>query len=53
MDMTYDFYIKHIMHAVEGKLVSMINIDKKLINKLNCNWRHPLIRTFSNIPFNN
>ena len=32
-DMTYDFYIKHNMHAVEWKLNAMINKDKNLNNK--------------------
>ena len=32
MDMTDDFYIKHNMHAVEGKLKAMINNNKSLIN---------------------
>ena len=43
MDMSYDFYIKHNMHAVEWKLISMINKDKTIINKLNRKWRHPII----------
>ena len=34
LDMSYDFYIKHNMHAVEWKINSMINKNKKLINKL-------------------
>ena len=34
MDMTYDFYIKQNMPAVEWKLNQLINKDKKLINKL-------------------
>ena len=44
--MSYDFYIKHIMHAVEWKLIAKINKNKSLIKKLNRNWRHPLIRKF-------
>ena len=42
--MSHDFYVKHNMHAVEWKLNAMINKDKKLINKFNGNWRHPLSR---------
>ena len=34
MDMSYDFDIKHNMHAVEWKVISMINKDKTLIIKL-------------------
>ena len=33
LDMTYDFYIKHNMHAVEWNLNAMINKNKTLINK--------------------
>ena len=32
-DMTYDFYLKHNMPAVERKLNAVINKDKNLINK--------------------
>ena len=46
MDMSYDFYIKHIMQAVEWKLNAMINKNKKLINSFNRNRRHPLNRKF-------
>ena len=42
LDMTYDFYIKHNMHAVEWKLNKMLNENPKLINKFNRNWKHPL-----------
>ena len=44
MDMSYDFYIKHNMHAVEWKTNAMINKSKNLINKFPRNWRHPLYR---------
>ena len=37
MDMTYDFYMKHNMPAVEWKLNGMINKNKSLINSLNTN----------------
>ena len=43
-EMSYDFYIRHKMHAVEWKLNALINKDKSLISKLNRNWRHPLNR---------
>ena len=42
--MSYDFYIKHNMHAVEWKLIAMINKNKKLINKFDRNWRHAFNR---------
>ena len=34
MDMSYDFYIKHNMNAVEWLLIAMINKNKNLMNKL-------------------
>ena len=46
MDMTYDFYMKHNMPAVEWKLNAMINRNKSLTNKFDRNWRHPLNRKF-------
>ena len=46
LDMSYDFYIKHNMHAVEWKLNAIINKNKSLINKFDRNWRHPLNRKF-------
>ena len=33
MDMSYDFFFKHNMQAVEWKLNAMINENKSLINK--------------------
>ena len=46
LDMSHDFYIKHNMHADEGKLNALINKNKSLINNFNRNWRHPLNRNF-------
>ena len=43
LDMAYDFYIEHNMHAVEWKLTAMINKNKKL-TKFIRNWRHLLNR---------
>ena len=51
MDRSYDFYIKHSMCALEWKLNAMINKNKNLINSINRNWRHPLIRKFKIIVF--
>ena len=48
MDMTYDFYNKHFMHAVERKSNAMVNKNKSLINKFNETCRHPLNRKFRN-----
>ena len=42
MDISYDFYMRHNMHAVEWKLNSLINKNKRLLNKFNCDWKHPL-----------
>ena len=53
MDMLYDFFITHYMHNVEWKLFSMFEKDKTLINKLNRNWRHHLIRKNSHVTFDN
>ena len=44
--MSYDFYIKHKMDAVQRNLNAMINKNKKLLNKFDCNWRRPFNRTF-------
>ena len=38
MDMSYEFHIRHNMHAVQWKLIAMINRNKGLINKLNRIW---------------
>ena len=46
MDMTYNFYLKHSMPAVEWRLNAMINRNKSLINKFPQNWRHPLNKKF-------
>ena len=42
MDMSYDFYIKHNMHAIDWRLNGMINKNKTSANKFPHNWRHPL-----------
>ena len=48
MDMSYDFYIKHKMCALEWKLNAVINKSKNLINKFDRNWRHILNRKSEN-----
>ena len=53
MDLSYDFYIRHNMSAVEWKLNARINKNESLINKLTRNWRHPLIRRFETVPISN
>ena len=37
LDMSYDLYIRHYMHAVEWKLNAMINKIERSINKLDRN----------------
>ena len=51
LDMSYDFYIKHNMCALEWKLNAMLNKNKSLINKFPRNWRHPLNRKIQVIVF--
>ena len=46
IDLSYDFYIKHNMYAVDKKLNAMINKNQSLINKFDRNWIHPLNRKF-------
>ena len=50
-DKTYDFYIKHSMHAVERKRNAMINKNKNLIKKFPHDWRHPLNKKFESYRF--
>ena len=44
--MTYYFFLKQYMHAVEWKLNAMINKDKNLINKVPQDWIHHLNTKF-------
>ena len=44
LDMSYDFYLKHKMYALEWKLNAMVNKYKSLINNLLQNWIYPLNR---------
>ena len=50
-DMTYDFYLKQNMCAFEGKLYSMINKDKNLIDKFPKNGDMLLILNLTIIVF--
>ena len=45
-DMTFGFYIKHNMCALEWKINEVINKNKNLINKFPHHWRQPLNRKF-------
>ena len=42
MDMSYDFYIKPNMCALEWKLNAMNNKNKSLINNFDRIWKNPL-----------
>ena len=53
IDMSFDFYIKHKMHAVEWKLISMINKAKTIKINLCRIWRHAINRNYFHIPINN
>ena len=50
MVMSFVFYIKLNMHAVEWKLDAMVDKNKKFGNKLKQKWRHLLIRKFEHVP---
>ena len=45
-DMTYAFYIKHNMHAVEWKIKEILNKNHILTNEFYRNWTHPSNRKF-------
>ena len=47
--MTYDYYIKHPMSAVERKLNKIISKKPHLTKSLNRSHIHPLIRKYSYI----
>ena len=53
MDITYDFYIKHNMSALELKLNLIFAKNPYLINSLNRSHNHPLIRKYSHIASEN
>ena len=52
-NITYREYLKLLMQAVERKINMCIAKKPQLINSLNRNKNHPLIRKYSYIPFNN
>ena len=51
MDVSYDFYFKHNMCALEWRINAMIIKNKSWINKISRNWRHPLNRNFESYRF--
>ena len=52
-NITYEHYLSLPMPMVERRINFIIAKNPKLINSLNCNKNHPLIRKYSHIPFNN
>ena len=50
--MNYEHYIKQLMQMVELNLSMMISKNPRLIKALDRSINHPLIRKYSNIPFN-
>ena len=52
-NLSYEYYIKNPTHMIERGL-NMINSRKPhLINAVDRNVKHPLVRKFSHSPFNN
>ena len=51
--MTYEYYIKQPMPALELRLNMIIAKNPELINSLDRNKNHPLIRKYSHIPLIN
>ena len=50
-NMTYEFYINQPMQALELKVNMIIAKNSQLVNSLDRNKNHPLIRKHSHIPF--
>ena len=52
-NMTYEHYVNQPMQSVELRLNMVIARNPQLINSLDRNKNHPLIRKYSHIPFTN
>ena len=50
-NMNYDYYIKNPMSMLERRMNFINNKNPELINALNRNENHPLIRKYNHIPF--
>ena len=50
LDLSYDFYIKHNVHAIEWNLNAMVNKNKILFDEVYRHWRYPLVRKFNHVP---
>ena len=48
--MSYDFNIRHVMHAVGWRLLTMSDKDENLIENLDRTKRQSLIQKFSYVP---
>ena len=53
MNVTYEHYINQPMSMCERKTNMIIARNPQLINSLDRNKNHPLVRKFYHIPFNN
>ena len=52
-NITYEIFINNPMPMVERRINFIIAKNAQLINSLDRNKNHPLIRKYSHIPFNN
>ena len=52
-NMTYEHYMNQPMQAIELEINMIFAKDPQLINSLDRTKNHPLIRKYSQIPFNN
>ena len=52
-NMTYKYYVNKPMSMLERRMNFIISKNPQLINALNRNKNHPLIRKYNQIPFNN
>ena len=50
--MNYAYFFKQPMEMIELKLKMLISKNPHLINSLDGSINHPLIRKYSDIPFN-
>ena len=50
-DMTYEHYLNQPNSMLEWKLNEMLAKNPHLINSLDRNKNHPLIRNYSDVPF--
>ena len=52
-NMTYKYYLNNPMIMLERRINFIISKNPQLINALNRNKNHPLIRKYNHVPFNN